>query len=400
MYPVLGDTLYIAQGIESLPTSDKFRIFKPDPSIHYHAFCDDFGPMNLAMTAQFITQLDAELADHPSSMFFYCVDEGKRELTNAVFLLGAYMIMRLEIPVDEVMDCFSWVDEKLTEDYRDATFSAASFELTLEDCWRGLAKGMQQGWVGRPCMRDDEWGMIDMEEYIHYEDPLNGDLHKVVPGKFVALKGPRDLGALEYSDDAGGFRRFSPSYYVDILQGFGVTTVVRLNEPEYDAGVFAEQGIAVLELPFDDCAPPPPHVAEAFLAAVDGAGGGSVAVHCKAGLGRTGTLIALYLMRSCGFRAREAMGWLRIMRPGSVIGEQQHYLCAVEQEAEAIALAAGTEMDGASVSRAISSTVGGRGLGCGVAVSGARAAAELAREVAEGMVRRGCERARRSVSAE
>ncbi len=25
------------------------------------------------------------------------------------------------------------------------------------------------------------------------------------------------------------------------------------------------------------------------------------------------------------------MGWLRIMRPGSVIGEQQHYLCAVER---------------------------------------------------------------------
>jgi cell division cycle 14 len=53
---------------------------------------------------------------------------------------------------------------------------------------------------------------------------------------------------------------------------------------------------------------------------------GVIAVHCKAGLGRTGTLIALYLMLSCGFEAREAMGWLRIMRPGSVIGEQQRFL--------------------------------------------------------------------------
>ena len=52
-------------------------------------------------------------------------------------------------------------------------------------------------------------------------------------------------------------------------------------------------------------------------------------MHCKAGLGRTGTLIALYLMTAMGFSAREAMGWLRIMRPGSVIGEQQQFLCAV-----------------------------------------------------------------------
>ena len=155
-HPVLGDTLYIAQDIDSLPSSDTFRVFKPDTSIHYHAFCDDFGPMNLAMIAQFIGQLDAELVDNPSSMIFYLVDEGKRELTNAVFLLGAYMVMRLEIAVDEVLDCFSWVDESLTENYRDATFSAVSFGLTLEDCWRGLAKGMQQGWVRIPDMHADQ----------------------------------------------------------------------------------------------------------------------------------------------------------------------------------------------------------------------------------------------------
>ena len=57
---------------------------------------------------------------------------------------------------------------------------------------------------------------------------------------------------------------------------------------------------------------------------------GLVAGHCKAGLGRTGPLIALYLMRRRGFTARAAMGWLRIMRPGSVVGPQQHYLCEVD----------------------------------------------------------------------
>ena len=50
----------------------------------------------------------------------------------------------------------------------------------------------------------------------------------------------------------------------------------------------------------------------------------------KAGLGRTGTLIALYLMKHKAFTARESIAWLRICRPGSVIGPQQSYLVSQE----------------------------------------------------------------------
>ena len=41
------------------------------------------------------------------------------------------------------------------------------------------------------------------------------------------------------------------------------------------------------------------------------------AVHCKAGLGRTGTLIGCWLMKHYQFTHNECIGWIRVCRPGS-----------------------------------------------------------------------------------
>ena len=109
-------------------------------------------------------------------------------------------------------------------------------------------------------------------------------MHEVVAGKFFAFKGPSDNKQTHYTK--------SPGDYLDVFHAKGIKDVVRLNEKHYKAATFTSAGIAHHDLVFPDCTAPPDAIADTFLRLAEQASS-PIAVHCLAGLGRTGTLIGL-----------------------------------------------------------------------------------------------------------
>lgn len=104
--------------------------------------------------------------------------------------------------------------------------------------------------------------------------------------------------------------------------------VVRLNSELYCPTYFTALGIQHIDMIFEDGTCPALPIVRRFIKLAHNMiqRQKGIAVHCKAGLGRTGCLIGAYLIYRHGFTANEVIAFMRFMRPGMVVGPQQHWL--------------------------------------------------------------------------
>lgn len=258
--------------------------------------------------------------------------------------------------------------------YRDAGYGAATYWLTIPDILRGLHKAVAFGLL--------HLSTFDREEYEFFERVENGDFNWICD-KFIAIASPHDERTSAHNGhirlqrtpqssimdlfaardatmtasldtlvgrNAGSHASLSKGVYgqgrrrrdgrplyscyrvedlVAYFKEYGVAAMVRLNNRLYDRNRFIENGIAHHELYFPDGTTPPENILRRFLEICESTPG-PVAVHCKAGLGRTGSLIACYLMKHYLFTAAEVIGFLRVLRPGSIVGPQQNWLASMQ----------------------------------------------------------------------
>jgi ABC-type phosphate transport system ATPase subunit/protein-tyrosine phosphatase len=113
-----------------------------------------------------------------------------------------------------------------------------------------------------------------------------------------------------------------PAYDLQALRSVGVTRLVSLTEEPFDPALAAPFRIDCIACPMPDMRPPRIDQALALCRALDRdlAAGEVIAVHCHAGLGRTGTVLAAYwLWRARGaISALKALEDVRRIEPGWV----------------------------------------------------------------------------------
>jgi len=309
---IIPDRFYFAILRSKPKSSTNTHYFCIDEEYNYENFYADFGPLNLAYLHRYCCKVNRKLQSAGSKKIIHYTSFDARKRANAAFLVGAYQVIHLKKGPEEAYrplvagNCPPYLP------FRDAAYGPCTYNLTILDCLHAIDRAITFNFYSPE--------NFDVEEYEFYERVEFGDFNWILPNKFLAFSGPHPKTKKE-----NGYPLHAPEAYFPYFRKHNITCVIRLNKKIYEARRFQDAGFDHWDLFFIDGSTPSDEIIQKFIRICEN-NQGAIAVHCKAGLGRTGTLLALYMMKHYRLSAAECIAWLRICRPGSVIGPQQHFL--------------------------------------------------------------------------
>jgi|BEDMetMinimDraft_2_1075160.scaffolds.fasta_scaffold07905_3 atypical dual specificity phosphatase len=128
------------------------------------------------------------------------------------------------------------------------------------------------------------------------------------------------------------------------LKDHGVSAILCLTEDAWGKQLAQKLGLEYRHLPMVNRHPEVPLKLDQAVDAIKDIllSGKKVLVHCQAGQGRTGMVLAAFLIREEGFHAQDAIDYVRKVRPGSLkrkrqveaLHEYERYLSSLKKEEE------------------------------------------------------------------
>lgn len=267
-----------------------------DEHFHYRGFNKDFGPLNISQVIVFWKEMR-----NIKGKISCCCYDNYQSTNNCCFLVGSYFLLEYGYEIDRIMNMFNGIRLYY---YVDAgLLSSFKFGVSVRDCLVGLKKAI--------CLHLLDVTTFDVNQYLFYECVENGDWNYITPN-IIAMANPRNI-----------------IMTIEAFKREKITCLIRLNKSYYEASMFQKHGIEHYDLYFPDGTCPSFEIVDKFISILNqviNEKQSKVAIHCMAGLGRTGTLIACWLIKEYNFNAQNAISFIRIMRPGSIVGQQQFFV--------------------------------------------------------------------------
>lgn len=266
------------------------------------------GPPNISIIYNFCNLLDSKVKhinlNNRDIYYYIYIDDKSLYLLNSVFLICSYLIFKLNYNIQKLIRilCECEILNDNPTQYKDCVGFFGGYQSNLIDCLETLY-----------FVKNKNYFILNKfnNKFYEYCNDFNYRDFNIILSKMIAMRSPKNNNEL--------------NNMIYILKKNNIKLLIRLNNDNtYDESLLLNN-LNVSNLFFEDCKIPSINIIIKFIKLIDEYNE-MIAIHCKAGLGRTGILICIWLIYKLNFKPKHAILWLRIYRPGSIHGYQGYFI--------------------------------------------------------------------------
>jgi len=282
--------------------TSKDYIFSSDYHEYNYPIYHEYGPVNIYNIYQFAELLN-ETIENPKledrDLVYYIYNDNE-ELTNTILLIGCYMIIKLKYNPSKVIFILSHLMNLHNNYYIDCITKHGGYRTSIINCYRSLYFSINLN-------------LINLKDYLYLSEMDGRDMH-IIGNKFIALSCP--------SINKKNIKE---------LHNRNIKHIIRLNGIDvYDKSLV--EPIKIHDLYFKDMTVPSINIIKQFMNIVNNIDITElIAIHCKAGLGRTGILICIWLIIKYNFTPENVIAYIRMIRSGSILSYQGFFLESIDE---------------------------------------------------------------------